>query len=1042
MVITDSMGDCCPGASVIITVGGLAPPGAVPPPVPEPCEWAMPEDCCVLPDGSCSSGGCTDGPPNGPDGGPCRRLCQPPPPVSAFPIRYGTGEVILNVSDFEVTGYGTPWGHTRSFGSRMSVNESNGSGFNWQVREWPYLVRDFDGNVTVLGIAAAAIWFTKDGSDFVPTFQTKEVLTLDEVANVYRLTARDGTVTEFDSLTGVMERRIIPGGDVIQVTDLTDDGYNIAETQRNVDVGGQTVTERFNYTYENVTGSEQITRVAVTRKVGSGSWENIIRCNYTYYGFNASNGGYGDLETATTQTWDGSQWNDVGTNYYRYYLQLPGTASSSSSSSGRSSPTPVHLLKYVLGPEEFLRLTNDPSVTDPLTASDAIVSQYARTYFEYDSHRRVTKEIVFGGASTYSFAYEESSFENDYNHWKWKTTETRPDGLQFIVYSNYAARTMLTVLKDGTDEWLDFAKYDSNGHMILHASAAAISGYDEQYADLLHEQSGNYEYLRDSSGLIATLAYHQQSGYVASQKLQEGELGTPGNLNDYEYVACYVTQAGGGSSSSSSSGGAAVPTWVTSKKIEYPDASSSTTKIETAYVYTWYDNTYQVKQKTTTLPVISTAQNGSGTAATKEYFDEYGNLTWQMDERGFITRTKYDIPTGAVTQQIQDVDTSVETDAPAGWSTPSGGGLNLVTDFEHDDRGRITQSLGPSHTIDISGSATSVRRATWIVYDNTDDGKETRIGNGYATGSSGSYTYTLINPVSITKADLAGRTLEQIQATRASTSGKLMPTDTFAQSSYTRWTTVQYTDCCFESSRRVYHTIPTSGTGSSGTNYDETSYGYDVMKRRNRTVTPGGTITFNVIDVRGQVIGAWSGTDDTGATSTDPTGGGATGNNMVQVTGMQYDGGSDGGNGNLTQQTAYVDGSTTRITTMTYDWRDRRTETDGEEDFCEKLTYDNLDRVIKRERYDTTTSGNLAARSETKFDDRGRVYRTIRFAVDPSTGTVGNSLTDNTWFDAAGNAIKQLPAGSDLFTKTNYDSLGRVSKRYSGYDLDETGYPG
>ncbi|MEO2013523.1 MAG: hypothetical protein ABGZ53_04055 [Fuerstiella sp.] len=59
---------------------------------------------------------------------------------------------------------------------------------------------------------------------------------------------------------------------------------------------------------------------------------------------------------------------------------------------------------------------------------------------------------------------------------------------------------------------------------------------------------------------------------------------------------------------------------------------------------------------------------------------------------------------------------------------------------------------------------------------------------------------------------------------------------------------------------------------------------------------------------------------------------------------------------------------------------------------------------------------------------------------DPATGTVGNSLTDNTWFDAAGNVIKQQPAGSDLFTKTTYDSLGRSTTRYSGYDLDETSY--
>jgi hypothetical protein len=29
----------------------------------------------------------------------------------------------------------------------------------------------------------------------------------------------------------------------------------------------------------------------------------------------------------------------------------------------------------------------------------------------------------------------------------------------------------------------------------------------------------------------------------------------------------------------------------------------------------------------------------------KDYFDIYGNLTYQMDERGFITRTSFDIPT-------------------------------------------------------------------------------------------------------------------------------------------------------------------------------------------------------------------------------------------------------------------------------------------------------------------------------------------------------------------------------------------------------------
>lgn len=90
--------------------------------------------------------------------------------------------------------------------------------------------------------------------------------------------------------------------------------------------------------------------------------------------------------------------------------------------------------------------------------------------------------------------------------------------------------------------------------------------------------------------------------------------------------------------------------------------------------------------------------------------------------------------------------------------------------------------------------------------------------------------------------------------------------------------------------------------------------------------------------------------------------------------------------------------------------------------FYEKRTYDNLDRVTRVDRHDTTSGGNLIARSEMKYDDRGRVYQSVRYGVDPRTGTVGNSLTDNSWFDDAGNAIKQQPAGSKLFTKTQCDS--------------------
>ncbi|MFO1040792.1 MAG: hypothetical protein U0941_03350 [Planctomycetaceae bacterium] len=95
---------------------------------------------------------------------------------------------------------------------------------------------------------------------------------------------------------------------------------------------------------------------------------------------------------------------------------------------------------------------------------------------------------------------------------------------------------------------------------------------------------------------------------------------------------------------------------------------------------------------------------------------------------------------------------------------------------------------------------------------------------------------------------------------------------------------------------------------------------------------------------------------------------------------------------------------------------------------------------MKAERYDTTSSGHLIGRDETRFDDRSRVYQSLRSEVNPATGTVGNTLTENTWFDAASHAIKSLPSGSKEFTKTTFDSLGRPIVSYKGYDLDETTY--
>ncbi len=219
------------------------------------------------------------------------------------------------------------------------------------------------------------------------------------------------------------------------------------------------------------------------------------------------------------------------------------------------------------------------------------------------------------------------------------------------------------------------------------------------------------------------------------------------------------------------------------------------------------------------------------------------------------------------------------------------------------------------------------------------------------------------------------------------------------------------------------------------------------MDRLNRNVTPGGTVTRTVYDAPGRPIGTWVGTNDTGATSSNPAGSGPP-NNMVQITGLIYDNGLAGGDSNVTRKTNYVDatGLNDRVTTFLFDFRDRRTDMDGEVDFYRKVYYDNLDRLVKTDRYDTSLAGNLIGRWLTNWDDRsdatdpGDAFQKITFAVDPTTGIVGNSLVDNKWFDASRNEIKSLPAGSRAATKTAYDSLGRETVEYVGYNYSDTTY--
>jgi hypothetical protein len=155
------------------------------------------------------------------------------------------------------------------------------------------------------------------------------------------------------------------------------------------------------------------------------------------------------------------------------------------------------------------------------------------------------------------------------------------------------------------------------------------------------------------------------------------------------------------------------------------------------------------------------AQNGSGVANTiVEEYDIYGYLIRTTDERGVVTEYENETSNGAVKRTTQDV-----------------GGLSLVIDYENDAQGRMTESLGPLHEIDLNGVPTMIRRSVWTVYKDFELEIHSASGFQNTLGND-----TLVNPVRISKTNGDGQPVEQIAAVRASTSGKLVPTDAFPQS--------------------------------------------------------------------------------------------------------------------------------------------------------------------------------------------------------------------------------------------------------------------
>ena len=927
------------------------------------------------------------------------------PACNEDPIRYGSGEMELTVTDLSTGGFGQRWEHARRYRNRLSESFDFGNGFNWQIGQFSYLTLTDDG-VAAIRPVGGSLWFVDTGGALVGQYGILETLVY--FGGRFSLATPDGDVEEYldfldPDAPGKLSKYISVSGFETTIEYATDG--KVAVVRRTDGV----TFERYFYSYGTGIDIDHFTSVTVQRSEDEVNWSNVRRVFYTYYGAGDPNGEQGDLRTAARQMPLGIGWSDDGTCYYRYYKA--GAAHGF-----------AHGLKYVVNPAAFARLS--AAAGTPFLAPDSVVSQFADNYFEYDATTQyVTKESVVGGTETTQFAYSTSAFSDGPRTWTNRCQETLPDGTTRIVYTNHIQQLLLSDHQGGTQasRWLTFQQINDDYQVEYVAESTAFdmppSGnpYDDGEADLDVQ-------LNASSGLVRYNDYYdgttsQPAKYLASQWISQGIAGTRMKQADYEY-----------GENTDSNGNKVYP--LIRKTVYRDESNTPTDAIETVYTITYLSGLNLPEFRETTLPTITTAENGPNTATyQREAFDSFGNRIWSQDPRGALDYFAYDDTIGALLQEVRDYDGS---DPLPPWSR--GGdlppGLNLITDYEVDPLGRTTQTLGPVHPVD----GVAIRTAQWTVYKDSE--RQTYSAQGYAVGVGPTYpSMMLVNPVSIMKMDFDGQTTDQIQAVRSTEDGRLSPSDCFPQASWVRWNSFEITPGGRVGAQRVYDKIPACGVGTADVNYDRTAYGYDADGQQNRVVSPGGTITRTVFDPLGRTLSSWIGTDDTGATDDDPTGDGAVGNNMRKVSAASYFDNNEAATPE--ESRLLVDGTSgnDRVTTITLDYRNRTIDVTAPEHAFEHRVYDNLDRVVESTRKVDDNSGDPISSNYTYFDAQGHVYKAEMVGYDPSTNAATAPVTSLKWYDAAGNTLKQVAAGAkDLraFTKISYDGAGRTTATYVG----------
>jgi len=565
--------------------------------------------------------------------------------------------------------------------------------------------------------------------------------------------------------------------------------------------------------------------------------------------------------------------------------------------------------------------------------------------------------------------------------------------------------------------------------------------------------------LRNTDGLINVFK-HNSNGYLTDVLIKKGRQSDTNPSDATVPTAAKYVEAYDYSYAANTS-------WmrrgIATASHTYPTETSSrtsSTRATTSYAITFGtgNDPDHIKQVVTTLPVVSSAENGSDNSAKMaEYFDDVGRLRWSgyrvvsspakdLHIKYFAYHPVFD----AVVYTARDVDPASMPTGTDGntdrWGDKSSSGASsnkptrqsgqptaiaATSAIELDALGRVHRELP-------AGSNPGETTENYSHYTIYGSNQTTRVMYWDETGHDSKL------PIQVRLSDDAGRTKEaySVRPKNSSNTSNITqsggaPTGVSSmQSEFVRWNKNTYDSVSgWLASKTQYHDIHPTTSGTLGTNYYETLFTYDLRGRLDETkrfVSTGKyQITQSIYDSLDRV------------TETQAIVGSSTAVPTKSISKTQYDN-DVVGDGRVTRQVQYYDDSNYTGTEFKRDFRGfvrgvrsvKNTsgvgpyvvqDVDWQGQTTAKATYvtePNWTTVVVDPDFAATVTSGRRRLDETFYGKAGRAYRMKIHLVNQTSGASLGYRQFDQFYDYRGNLVanREKYSGGQEFA---YNGLGR-----------------